>query len=100
MSADNWAACPACVKRLDVAVGEAERAAEKAYGVVPVDEWMKLRDTVAAAQAKRDEPEQTLREDYEIGVSDGVFEVDYRAHCSKCQWSYAFKHDAIAERGL
>ena len=87
MSADNWTICPRCKK-----THEAERdariieAAEK-YGKVSADEWVKLNDL-----ASKEEPlEESLREDYGIGIdSDGHFEVSYRCSC-KCGFRFAYK---------
>lgn len=38
-----------------------------------------------------DDGDCTFREDYEIGVNEGVFELDYRGVCNVCDYRYAHK---------
>jgi hypothetical protein len=33
----------------------------------------------------------SLREDYEIVIIDGMFEVNYSGHCSDCNYTYSYK---------
>lgn len=42
-----------------------------------------------------------FREDYDIGVWSGNFEIDYSGYCDKCDFTirYRYKKDAI-EQGL
>lgn len=94
MSANNWAICPKCnrqrvetIKRLDCSIVEA-------YGKLPQDKYLEL---VAA----RDNPprlQNTLREDYEIGMYDAErFVVSYRAHCGACGFAFSFKHEELVD---
>jgi len=65
--------------------------AEKSYGKVSVDEFQKA---VKTANALPDEPDNTLREDYSIGVDlDGMFYVSYACSCSKCGFKFEFKEE-------
>jgi len=34
----------------------------------------------------------TLREDYEIGIFQGEFSVEYCGQCSECGFKFEFKH--------
>jgi hypothetical protein len=44
-------------------------------------------------------PDQTLREDYEIGIYEGEFYIRYKGHCQPgeryggCGFKHTFKHD-------
>lgn len=87
MSADNWAICPKCKKDDDEKWKIHEERLATSYGKMPVDEYMKLR------ALKKEEPETTLREDYDIGLYDGSFYVDYSAKCSCCDFEFNFKKE-------
>lgn len=90
MSADNWAVCPKCLKRAEAEKEKRHAKAAKAYGKVPADEWRAL---VAEAEKPVDVPE-TLREDYQLGVTDGgEFYVIYRCSCQHCGFAHEFKHE-------
>lgn len=83
MSADNWTYCPRCdmlrAKQAD------ERSAEltRGHGEIPPEEYLKLVE----APLPR---EETLREDYEIGIHKGKFSVSYRAGCKVCGFVFEF----------
>ena len=87
MGADNWAICPKCRA---VALAEKEKMskeAEKAYGVVSCQEYQKRLDKAN----KEIIIEKHMREDYEIELDEyGLFKVDYRCHCSICNFKYEF----------
>ena len=34
----------------------------------------------------------TLREDYEIGIYNGEFDISYRASCTNCNYKKVFEH--------
>ncbi len=36
--------------------------------------------------------EETLREDFEVGIYDGVFEILYTGVCQTCGFSHTFRH--------
>lgn len=86
MSADNWTLCPACNNRANHARSVFEKKVTDAYGRVSSDEYLRL----IAILAKPYKLKETLREDYEIGITDGVFSVNYSASC-KCGFSYKYK---------
>lgn len=93
MSASNWAVCPRCFERAQVARDEAFQHALSLYGVVPLDKFEEARDAAAAISVSED-AFQTFREDYEIyGASKGTITVDYSGHCSKCNLGLDFKHE-------
>lgn len=90
MSADNWTTCPKCWQRQESAVEKVKRAF---YGTVSADEYEVL---IAEARAEAKPEEETpLREDWEIGIWDGKFEVAYRAHCRECGWEFSFEHEEV-----
>ncbi len=89
MSADNYAACPKCQAVHDDEVTKAREAVDAAYGKVSVAEFDRMREK---AQAMSGPIDNMLREDYEIGIEDGTFYVDYRAVCETCRFTFAYKH--------
>ena len=92
MSADNWTYCPQCKKNREVKRAAQKRRAEKSYGKVSPEEY----DRLLAAANDETELEDTLREDYELGVDDiGHFYVSYRASCEQCDFAFTFKHDQV-----
>lgn len=89
MSADNWGICPRCKVVAEASRMAKELAATNAYGKVSADEWKRL-DAEASSPILLD---QTLREDFEVGMDeDGTFGVDYRASC-RCGFSFAYEHN-------
>lgn len=87
MSANNWAVCPKCQADLEARRRQRWERADAAYGQVSRDEHARL---VKLAQAA-DDIEETLREDYSLGVRGGVFEVSYHCQC-QCGFTYRFRH--------
>jgi hypothetical protein len=98
MSASNWSSCPACKARAEERQRVAARRTERAYGTVPVAEYERLR-----AEAERPvELGATLREDYEIGVTDGGrFYVTYRCRCQEpgCWFVFRFQDEEQVDLG-
>jgi hypothetical protein len=93
MSADNWAVCPRCTANKEAEAAKLRSDADAAYGKVGVDEW-KAKD--AAAKAAADAlplTERTFREDYEVGIYDTEFGINYSGGCSVCGLSHGFKHE-------
>ena len=90
MSANNWRTCPRCMKQALETKDRLQKQATESYGKIPVDEYVKFQKA-----AERDiSLEETLREDYEIGIDvTGDFSASYRAHCSSCGFKYEFKHN-------
>lgn len=91
MSADRWTQCPQCdKKRLEL-----KRKLNDVYGKVSLGEYIRLQDEL---KNLANESEYTLREDYEQGANDGIYEVHYSAHCSKC--NFKFKYDFVKDMSL
>lgn len=91
MSANNWRTCPACSEIWKRRKADAIRAAEGLYGIVPAGEY---QVEFMAAQNLSDEPsEDTLREDWDIGLGDDgkQFTISYRAECDEC--GFLIDHD-------
>lgn len=88
MSADNWTICPECKAKEDQRQADAHKKAAESYGKVSVDKFDSLRKAALPLVV-----EDTLREDYELGVGkDGQFYVSYRCSCEKCDFEHVFKH--------
>lgn len=92
MSADNWTQCPRCSLLNATALEVEQRRVAALYGKVSVDEFDRARAALSVLEAA--EPQQTLREDYEIGIYNGAFDVSYRGGCEKCGFEHTFKHNA------
>lgn len=90
MSADNWAICPKCLELAQDRQEALEEKLEKSYGVVSPEQYLRL------FEKSREKPklEQTLREDYEIGIlNTAEFYVRYKGACTKCGFNYEYKYD-------
>lgn len=96
MSADNWAVCPRCLYRAEAVrtrlIEKAQKDVEEAYGKASISRFDELRAVLAKESEEVDrEQVTTLREDWEIGIWDGEFEVIYSAQCGKCQLAHNFR---------
>ena len=87
MSADNWTDCPKCGPESEAW----DQKLAAAYGKVSAAEYARL------VNAREEEPGETLREDYQVGIRKGRFRVDYCASCTNCGFRFAYKHSAPAE---
>lgn len=98
MSADNWTVCPKCeathtARTLAAKEAHATKLVE-AYGKQSMEEYAKI---VAGGPALPPPfADNTLREDYEIGIREGEFSVSYGARCTACGFKFTFKHKAAA----
>lgn len=90
MSADRWSMCPGCKKKAEQKRKDLLKQIEDGYGKIPADEFMELVER--SAQPQKPLTLNTLREDWEIGIYEGEFGVDYYASCEECGFSYVFKH--------
>ena len=89
MSANNWTTCPKCKAAHDAAVANAMRKAQSSYGKVSQEKYAaNLRH---AQMLELTACEDTLREDYEIGIDGDTFEVSYRASCDRCDFRFDFR---------
>lgn len=93
MSADNWALCPSCGGKENITTSALEVQVGLAYGRVSAYEYSQLLKLLEAERATKREPERTLREDYEIGIWDGRFHINYSGWCNECGFSYEYKLD-------
>lgn len=91
MSADNWTYCPKCKAKDEARKASQLNEAEEAYGKVTAAEYA---DMIAAAREVID-LEETLREDYQIGIHNGQFEVGYRCSCGVCGFCWSYKHGPV-----
>ena len=90
MSADNWAQCPRCAANRQAAVRDLIAKAAQAYGVLPISEFDKLRQS--AVDLECESLNSTYRENYEIsGAEDGEVVVSYRGSCARCGLSLKFE---------
>ena len=83
MSADNWTTCPRCKQKTE------DKVKNAAYGMVSESEYQALLKAQNDMQSGRLLP---LREDFEVGIRNGVFEVYYYASCEKCGFEFSFEH--------
>jgi hypothetical protein len=84
MSANNWTICPKCNNK----ILELEKEISENYGKISELEYSRLKSTL-----KRDTvTKNTLREDYEIGIHKGEFEMSYGCSCSKCGFEYYYDY--------
>ena len=90
MSADNWAVCPKCGGGSNEAAKNARRVANESYGKVPSERWLELEGEAKILEESNEEPSCKLREDYEIGIFQGQFEVSYKGQCENC--GFEFRH--------
>lgn len=84
MSASNWTTCPQCERELKESIIHYRDIVENQYGQITQEEYMKAIDFLNSPP----ELGETLREDYEVGILNGTFEVSYRASCRNCTFSY------------
>jgi hypothetical protein len=90
MSADNWTTCPRCLSKCQDDKEKDLNNLQAKYGKIPAEEYLA---ELEKAKAMPDEPEETLLEDYELGVGpDGEFYVMYSCICRVCSWKFSFKH--------
>lgn len=88
MSADNWTKCPACKVKAQEKQKELEQKLNDGYGKLSKEDYQLLVDQVKTAPP---ELEDTLREDYEIGIYGDRFFVNYKGRCQKCGWLHEYK---------
>lgn len=88
MSADAWIVCPKCKADAESTHSKILKSVYEAYGKVSAEEYLKR----VQSTAKRPELHETLREDYEIGIYNGEFSVNYNGSCKTCGFSFSFKH--------
>lgn len=89
MGADNWTICPRCAENAAAAYETEQGRVNAAYGKVPLKEYhdmLSIKIPVIRA---------TFREDYCIGLNNGVFEVSYSGRCLECDLAYHFKHKKV-----
>jgi len=89
MSANNWTKCPKCEAKLSNKKAVTLDKARKCYGKVSAEEF---ESRMGLAKAFSGEAlEDTLREDYELGIDGNTFSVSYRASCEECDFSFEFR---------
>lgn len=89
MSADNWAKCPRCLKQAADKKKAAEEAMQLGYGKVPQEEFLVLKAEADAPIALED----TLREDYEVGIWQYDFRLHYDASCEVCGFKFSYRYE-------
>lgn len=97
MSADNWTYCPKCKIKIEKENHELLKKLYDQYGKIHPEEWERMeRETKFEIRL----PDNTFREDYEIGVSnDGKFTVNYSGSCKECKLSFNYKYVTIVDLG-
>lgn len=93
MSADNWAVCPKCLKKANDDLEKAREKLNKAYGIVPSIEYLKMfQETERSIESVSSYAMKAeLREEYEIGIDENNFYVSYSASCQECGFKYSYQ---------
>lgn len=85
MSADRYSMCPKCAKNEENKRLAKEVEIESFYGKIPLQEFQKrLAKTAAPVQL-----EETLREDYYLGLEGSVLEISYHCACRDCGFKFS-----------
>lgn len=95
MSADNWSKCPNCSEIKQNKIDKLDKKITNSYGKIDEEKYVALQKTLTVLLIYQ--VEETLREDYEIGMNDGVFYAIYDCSCSKCGWNW---HEKIEKQAL
>jgi hypothetical protein len=98
MSADNWTQCPRCYITNHAKADEKDASVRGQYGKVSEDQFLRLRDEAISFRKALFDSQfcETLREDYEIGIQDGEFDIFYRGHCDTCGFNFSYKYNQKA----
>lgn len=95
MSADNWAQCPRCVKEHHDYLDQRQALVQRSYGTVSAADFLALKATVDQEMAT--EFENTLREDYQLGIYDEMgthkFFVNYNGRCKTCDFHFQYEYE-------
>ncbi len=89
MSADRWALCPKCMEQARAAEAALMQKIQQGYGEISEAEYHVLLEEL---QEMDQLPDRNLREDWELGIRDGVFKVSYYAQCMECAFVKEFTH--------
>jgi hypothetical protein len=92
MSADRWSDCPKCKWKADKERVAIEKEARNSYGKVPVEVFENLKRKASGLCATS----STLREEWQIGITEGEFYIRYSASCGApgCDFEYRYTLDA------
>ncbi len=84
---DNLRRCPKCIKTAEAAKLAEKAAIDAVYGTIPVSEFLER----LSEYNKETDVEDTLHEDYEIGMNpEGDFYLDYSCYCD-CGFAWGHK---------
>lgn len=90
MSADNWAICPKCEKMNNKKRQSLASQIKESYGQLSENEDLEMVEKFKTPTML----EETLREDYKIGIWNNEFCTSYFASCDKCGFEHSFNHKA------
>lgn len=91
MSADNWRVCPRCQANKNRNLAEEMNKVAASYGKVPPSEYVESMKRFGAEQPI----ELTLREEYELGMTEnGTVYISYACAC-ECGFGFSFKHAEV-----
>lgn len=96
MSADNWTNCHKCEEKAAEQWRRDKKKLDDSYGKIPAEEFLeRVQAFPKSPVCKAD----TLREDYDIGIHEGVFYVQYSARCEAdgCSFEHSFEHKEPVE---
>lgn len=98
MSADNWAKCPLCVNRAELAYEKKANDVAVAYGRIPEEEFSRLHVALRAELREMNEWDsyRTGREDWDIyGAETGTVTIEYGFSCDVCGLTADFKQQLV-----
>lgn len=83
MSADRWKKCPVCAVNKEKDVLKLRSQVNHEYGKLSQEHWLELKKEVDEFASTP--LEETLREDFEIGLNeDGWLDIYYTCSCHIC----------------
>jgi hypothetical protein len=96
MSADNWRVCPQCLlehrKSMETCLIGHKNQITQALAAIKENQVLASIKANISHIDLPSSPKETLREDYEVGISqDGQFFVNYSGYCKACEFSFSFK---------
>lgn len=95
MPANNWTRCPKCDARKETEIAQFEGELKSLYGVISIDEYKQKESSLSELKDKLEDEDElnclSLREDYELGILDGKFDIIYKASCTECEFEYIYK---------
>lgn len=89
MSANRWSICPKCKIEYEAQLKRQQENLRAAYGKILIEEFLALQD--ALQKKERRDLKESMRENFEIGMSDdGFLEINYGCFCNVCRFKFDY----------